>query len=126
MNEAIISPWFFYWVDIISNVKGLTIALMVCCTLASLISVCVYFENFFDNKVIKARALKCFCVFLPLALICTFIMVFTPSSDALYKMMIAKSVTPQALSSFIKDGKLVKDELKKDIIEVIKTVKETK
>lgn len=126
MNEAIISPWFFYWVDVIGNAKTFAIVLTIFLSLASFISFCVYMENIIGDQKSKTKALKYLYIFAPGAILTLFFVMFIPSSDALYKMMIAKSVTPQALSSFIKDGKLVKDELKKDIIEVIKTVKETK
>lgn len=94
MYEPIIDPMIFYWMDVLSKVQTLPIPL----AFLSLISVCVagmaYIEYSDEQNIVYKVGKRLSCVFILLFLISLPLSFFIPDKDTMYKMLIAKQVTP--------------------------------
>lgn len=99
MYEPIIDPMIFYWMDVLSKVQTLPIPL----AFLSLISVCVagmaYIEYSDEQNIVYKVGKRLSCVFILLFLISLPLSFFIPDKDTMYKMLIAKQVTPTQHSS---------------------------
>lgn len=89
MNEPIISPWIFYWIDVFDNVTffvGIFVSVMIIFGCAGFIIGMAEdnWKKFMPNKCIMI----CFVISL-------FILTFVPSRTTVYKMFIASYITPQ-------------------------------
>lgn len=104
MNEPIISPWIFYWMDILTTIKKLPeffvfiwLILAVACLIVIAV-ICSYSENervarrLFAStfKPIKPFAL----VYLTITVLSMVVSVFLPNQETMYKMLITSQVTP--------------------------------
>jgi len=123
--EPIVSPWFFYFINVCENMG---IAATVCWVVCGIIfivaligfALCKY-DSTFDADFIPAwkRARK-------YSLICTLVFmvfaIFAPSRKTLIWMVVADNVTQKNIEKAIDAGKDIKDELKKDIIEIVESI----
>lgn len=119
--EPIINPMFVY----LANVFGNLTIFLILLTAASIpvfgiITGMKYDEFKYDSEKNPRPSFKWVIVPIILAIIAIFI----PSQETCYKMMVAKMTTTDNIEKILKEGKNVKDELKKDLIDVIKSVKE--
>ncbi len=95
--EPIINPWLFYLIDIVDNINLICIIMLVIALIASgLISICLFdvvaggiIEE--DEKQTYFKYLK---ISLKVIIPCIIITILTPSSDTIYKMIIADNITP--------------------------------
>lgn len=119
--EPIISPWFFYFLNCVNNIWGISLVLAITSGVLALIIfiavMCEYdeygSENFseywkrYDKKFINKAIL--ICVF------GTIITVFVPSKETMIEMAVAKNVTE-------KNVELAKDTVKSMIDYTIESV----
>lgn len=118
--EPIISPFFFYFINLVDNVWGVSIAaaivsgvvvcvLLVCCACESE-SECDSFNNIYNERYKKVtRRSILICV------ISIVICLFVPSKETMIEMAIAKNVTSQNIE-------LAKDSIKGVIDYTIESV----
>lgn len=100
MNEPIISPWIFYLIDVVSGVGvvcGLTLILGCMGFFFTLI------ERSYDEDCTKWKK-----AFMYMALVSIFLLIFVPSKDTMYKMIVSSYITP---NNIIKVGETVDDSL---------------
>lgn len=104
MNEPIISPWIFYWMDILTTIKRLPELFVfgwLILAVAGLIVIAViamYSENekmarrlfTYVFKSIKSFAL----VYLVVTALSMVVSILIPKEDTMYKMLITSQVTP--------------------------------
>lgn len=81
--EPIINPWFFYFVDILSTLVIVCAILIVAYPLLVFLY-CLHNDNDIDMKI---------KYFIP-TLIFALIVIFTPSPNTMYKMLVASKITP--------------------------------
>lgn len=118
--EPIIDPMFFYW----ASVAGKVITL---CGIVGAVLVMIGAISFFvmlTESIGRKEMPKWPGVCLVCAIILFFLAVITPSEETIYKMAAAKMVTSDSIEKVLKGGKIMKDELKKDLIDVIRSVKD--
>ena len=130
MTEPIISPWFFYFLGIIDGIKATAITVSLITGLFLLVSVIgvmvIKMAHEFDEddekklvpiwkKVLRGSLIP-FVIFTLLAM-------FVPTKNTLIWMVVAKNVTYQNVEKAIEAGADFKNELKKDMIEIIETIK---
>ena len=118
--EPIISPFFFYFINLVDNVWGVSIAasvvsgvvicvLLVCCVCES-DSECDSFNNIYNERYKKiTRRSILICV------VSVAICLFVPSKETMIEMAIAKNVTAQNIE-------LAKDSIKGVIDYTIESV----
>jgi ABC-type sulfate transport system permease component len=124
--EPIISPWLIYLLGFIENLiitfTGGVIILGLGLIILVFFKVLGTMDDDEDllNVVNKFRWAKwLFGIFLFLAII-------TPSRNTIIGMMVAQQITPKNIESAIKTGKDFKNEIKKDVIDIIQSVTKEK
>lgn len=118
MYEPIIDPMVFYWMDLVGKLPGITFMsfmIFATCTVCSYGSRRGKKEQDEEHKALK-RLTKISTIIFCIVALLTFLL---PSESALYKMLIAKQVTPHNLQV---TGETV-DKLAEKIIEMNKEVK---
>lgn len=98
MNEPLINPWIFYWIDVVDKLSGFLFCISILC----IAGVLWYLIQWFDRVIIKEledrehslkKGIFCICL-LSVSLLFG---VFIPSKETMYKMLIASQVTPHNL-----------------------------
>lgn len=112
-------PMFFYWANVAGKVItfcGVTGALLSSIGVTLFI---VQITEVFNSEKISRWPIA----FMGCAAILFCVVVVVPSEETIYKMVAAKMVTSESIEKVLKGGKLMKDELKRDLIDVIMSVK---
>ena len=123
MYEPIIDPMIFYWMDILSNIQRLPILLllpMVLCLGITALSHNEYKEdqNFVHKwgKIVSTSMIVLWLISIPVSF-------FIPTRDTMYKMLIAKQVTPHTLQVTGETAEVIVDKISDKLINVIQEVK---
>lgn len=123
MYEPIIDPMIFYWMDILSNIQRLPILLplpMVLCLGITALSHNEYKEdqNFVHKwgKIVSTSMIVLWLISIPVSF-------FIPTTDTMYKMLIAKQVTPHTLQVTGETAEVIVDKISDKLINVIQEVK---
>lgn len=128
--EPIISQWFFYFAEFCERVMpiawGVGIFSGVALIITSIIYQCAMADGGKDaESVAMIQAVSPFVrvlsVVTPIAIL---LALFLPSEVTLWKMLAADRITPNAISKVVDGGKIVKDDIKQDIIDIIRGVGE--
>ncbi|MFR7590240.1 MAG: hypothetical protein ACLUVC_02260 [Longibaculum sp.] len=93
---SIINPWIFYWINILDNIS-------IFCIIAALISVCIIIVDIIERYESRKICIICGIVLT----ICTLFIIFIPSKETMYAMLIADNVTYENVdyaTNAIKDG----------------------
>lgn len=116
MNEPIISPLFFYIIDISENVRQLSIfalaASLICLSVSPLLAIEL-------SK--KSTRIFIICV----ALIGAFAAIaacFTPSKSGLISMLVASEITHERVDFALSNGSQIKESIKADIMEIFEAI----
>lgn len=112
MNEPIISPWLFYALFVVDNVKSALVTSMLIC------GVVLLFSPMIDDKKVFTKCIKAFCA---VFIISGVLMVFIPDSKTITQMIIAKHIT---ISNIEKTGQLTERVVDKIIEKVVKVSEE--
>ena len=127
--EPIINPLWFYLIDVVDNINLICMIMLVIALIAlSAISVCVVSDMISDiiEENEKQAYFKYLKITLKVIIPCIIITSFTPSSDTIYKMIIADNITPHNIEVvgdaveggidyiFEKINSLTLDEVEKD------------
>ena len=99
MNEPIISPWVFYLINLFNNVLWLfglvAILSIITCAGYIVVGLCIYDAAYKEEKEEFAKkAIRIFKYIFATLIVSCVITIFVPSSDTIYKMLVASQVTP--------------------------------
>lgn len=103
MNEPIISPWIFYWMDVLTTVKGLpkyfvglALLLFTVFVVVVIVSVMAAPRGKEEEAVrtVFRGSRRIFIGYLVIFTCFTTISLFIPSQETMYKMLITSQVTP--------------------------------
>ena len=112
MNEPIISPWIFYALFVVDNLKcALVISMIICACAIAFMPMVVAEEDF--GKYAKRIVI--------LFIISGLLMVVTPDSKTITQMIIAKHIT---ISNIEKAGQLTERAVDKIIEKIVKVSEE--
>ncbi len=124
MNDYIISPMWFYFLDVLGELEitlwiialifGITLLVLICFQLVEISD--AWKES--DVKAAKAR-IKKLVKLSSIPVICLVVAILIPSKDTMYEMMIAKYITHENLSISVEAVKSAVDY----IVEAFKAVK---
>ena len=119
--EPIVNPWFIYWLGVIEGLKTLNIVILALVNIGLFFVIIFYI---FDE--LTPDDWKTFKLWLRLSigiLILTILVaVFVPSRNTLIAMYIADNITSDNVEKALKVGKDFKEEIKKDIFELIEAI----
>lgn len=108
MNEPIISPWIFYALNIVDNLRGGAICIAVLCLIA------LVFAPILLDTGCTMKHIKClFATFV----ISILLLIFVPNSNTVIQMIIAQHVT---VNNIEKAGELTDHAINKIIERIIK------
>lgn len=118
--DPIISPWFFYWMDILPGLGGFFVGMAALSLLLFLIALGVSEGAVFESK--KGKVFMCACA----VMACTAWMpsLFFPSKEAIIQMAVASQTTPDNIDAIVEFGIEFKDEAKEDLIEIMDAIRE--
>lgn len=123
MYEPIIDPMIFYWMDVLSNIKSLPYFLFILLVIFSG-GACVTYTDYCKEQSPVHRVAKriaiCLLILCPISASLSF---FIPSKDTMYKMLIAKQVTPHTLQVTGETAEVIVDKISDKLINVIQEVK---
>lgn len=118
MNEPIISPWIFYWMSVVDNLRTL-LSCIAAMAFATALWLCLdWIVEFCSSKndsakhIQKAKTLAC------IGLVCSILFSFIPSEKTLTRMIVASYVTPQNIEIMQGEANKSVDYLISKIIEV--------
>ena len=125
--EPIVSPWFIYFLSLVDSI----ICLLVTTAILSAIALLIYYigfgmtagsysqnerERWVNGWKGKAKLLWILIV------VCVPLSVFIPSKNTLIAMYVADNITPNNVEKALEVGKDFKEEIKKDIFELIEAI----
>jgi len=129
--EPIISPWLIYALSVVGNLKEGFIGISIAALAVSIILWIIYSitksagvgygENDSDNKTAKAIYPFAIKTLIVLPIVGLFA-ILTPSKNTLIGMIVADQITYDSLGKAVNTGKAVKNELKKDVLDIIEAI----
>lgn len=139
MNESIINPMFWYWINTIPVVVQvifipILIALIIKLNYHSIwVFVCLmtlddYLYSHYKDKAerfekSKQEHIKKLPLSIALVLIPAFILALSPSKQLLIEMIVLDNITYERVEKAVNLGKDIKDVIKTDIIDIIEALK---
>ena len=125
--DYIVSPWLVYLMAVCQSVcVADTIIFVLSCI--GLVGVGLMWLNdtmeYNDREKRNNRTIKGMWIFVPIALFSLIIGIFLPDKQTIIQMLVAKNLTYTNAGKIVTEGKNIKDELKKDVIDIILAVKQ--
>ena len=108
MNEPIISPWIFYALNIVDNLRGGAICIAVLCLIA------LVFTPILLDTGCTMKHIKCLFTTFVMSIL---LLIFVPNSNTVTQMIIAQHVT---VNNIEKAGELTDHAINKIIERIIK------
>lgn len=121
----LIHPMWFYVYGIVGNIAGLLLALSIACFGCALVFRLVASDYQSASDLYKQH-IKTTKKFITTAIISAVICALIPSKETMLQMAVASYATSENISKLAANGKILKDELKTDFLDIIKTIKENK
>lgn len=117
--EPIISPWLIYLLGVMDGLKETLTIISIVIGIGFVFWLIIYIIFIMDGNKDELERVKrfSFCPYVFAVLL--IITILLPSKNTLIGMIIAQQITPNNVSSAIKTGKDFKNELKKDVIDII-------
>jgi hypothetical protein len=125
--EHIINPWFLYLLYTVNKIVEVCIVFSVITGIVGVIYIIIHGIYVYDQdedeladfKKGWGKKGKISILLFPIFI---FISVFCPTKDELIAIYVADKVTYDIAEKALDNGKLIKDELKKDVIEIIESL----
>lgn len=117
MYEPIINPMIFYWIELADKIQ---LAPLFAVITGFLWALCFFGADLSIEEAYKTRRVS-IAVFIVLFAISIFLALLVPSKDTMYKMLIAKQVTPHNLQV---TGETVDKAIDKVAEKIIRVAKE--
>lgn len=118
MNEPIVSPLLIYFAGISGGLSAILVILGIVLIIVSGVILTAILEKNKTPSLIKFSLSFIFAILLILS------GVLIPNKETIYQIAIAKMTTPANINKVLDTGKSIKDGLKSDLIEVIRSFKE--
>ncbi len=120
--EPIVSPWFIYVLSLLNALIGVTSCITVLSGVLIFFLVAGYFAFYDDDEFLTMyrKVIKKAIVVFAVASVVAF---FTPTKNTAIQMYVAKTITYSKISNVKNAGESLKDEIKKDIIDIIRAIK---
>ena len=127
--EPIVSPWFIYLLSVADGlIVFFSIGLFI--GLASLVGFHIWYNCEFDYSWVKdekkavgkriLRMVRRICI--PFSIISLLIVLFLPGRNTIIGMYVADHITPNNVKKALVVGKDFKEEVKKDILDLIEAI----
>lgn len=124
MNEPIISPWVFYFINLVANLNFF-LPLLALISGVICISAARRIEDCYEKKE-KDDYAKLVNIFGVIFLVSTFTALLLPSSDTVYKMLAASYITPANITKVGDTAENAAIKLSDIIVDAAKRLQEDK
>ena len=124
MNDPVVSPWLVYLITRVDNVIGVASLLAIVGFIGWIATNGIILEGKLSTDESRGtfwmrQMARIWFIALPLTIL-------TPSKSDLIAMIVALKITPNAISAVVDAGKRLKDEIKADVIELLRGEPEKK
>lgn len=118
MNEPIINPWIFYFIDLSTSIVVASTFLAILSIILTIVCFVVYNETYNQDTKDKTKKYSknlgiAFIIFLVLS-------TFIPSKETCYKMLIASNITKENITT---TGEAINEVLDKAVEKIIRIQK---
>ena len=109
MNEPIISPWLFYWLEVLDNLRGVMVGILLLSTMIAAFSPIFFADDHlreFFRTITRSKFLRN-CV-IAIVFMSAIGLLFVPTKETALRMVIASYATPQNIEFITeKTGKAI-------------------
>lgn len=120
--EPIISPWFFYFADLVGKLAGASGAIAI--VIGIIGGFVLVVSNVPPRDEWAEEYRKAFLVIIvPIASLFLLGCFLLPSKQTMYRMMIASKATPENIEKIVTIADRIKGGVKSDVVEIIKEIK---
>lgn len=109
MNEPIISPWLFYWLEVLDNLRGVMVGILLLSTMIAVFSPIFFADDNlreFFRTIIRSKFLRN-CV-IAIVFMSAIGLLFVPTKETALRMVVASYATPQNIEFITeKTGKAI-------------------
>ena len=109
MNEPIISPWLFYWLEVLHNLRGVMVGILLLSTMIAAFSPIFFADDNlreFFRTIIRSKFLRN-CV-IAIVFMSAIGLLFVPTKETALRMVVASYATPQNIEFITeKTGKAI-------------------
>lgn len=109
MNEPIISPWLFYWLEVLENINNAMLGILVTVVFVFIIAPIICIDDDgreLVRKVTQSKFLR--NIVLAVAVISAIGLMFIPTKETALRMVVASYATPQNIEFITeKTGKAI-------------------
>lgn len=116
--SPVISPSWFYWLDVVNTLTSFTIFIFAIASVAVLFGAWFMYTSFGEESEDYENGKKAVKCMLPILIVSGLIMIFAPSKETLIEMQIAKFATPDNAEWTVNAVKDVADYIIKAIKEI--------
>lgn len=99
-QTQIISPWVFYWIDVLSTLGFLSVLIVLCLITGTTLLLIVLNEEL-SREEFEEASRKILKVSISIIILCLIVNVSIPSQSTMYKMLIANEVTYERAETVI-------------------------
>lgn len=122
--EPIISPLLIYLLEIVNNINVSFCIFSIIFGIIFVFFVIFYIIFTIEKYEPNLKIIKKFTWIIYVFILSLILNIFIPSRNTVIGMIVAKQITPDNIKSAAKVGKDLKDEIKKDVLEIILAVTE--
>lgn len=109
MNEPIISPWLFYWLEVLDNLRGVMVGILLLSTMIAAFSPIFFADDNlreFFRTITRSKFLRN-CV-IAIVFMSAIGLLFVPTKETALRMVVASYATPQNIEFITeKTGKAI-------------------
>jgi len=128
--EPIISPWFVYALQVVDTLRDVFQVFYIFLffpAVGALVGSFIMLIDADDYEKKLSKELRKFGIkFFIASIIFIFLYMFTPSRNTLIGMYVAQNVTSEAVSETLQSGRAIKDEIKRDILDILQQLDKDK
>jgi len=121
--EPIINPWVIYILGVVDSLHTfIDIAMITMVIVAVVMFFMMFIDEFETIGKHWQKTLKYVIRYIILFLTFVILMIFIPTKNTIIGMIVANNITHNNIDSAVKTGKKIKDEVKKDVIDIIQAI----
>lgn len=99
-QTQIISPWVFYWIDVLSKINAFSIIAVIIALFLTLSLLLYRIVDYpIDDELVAIN--KAIKKLIAISIVCTLVVIIIPSESTMYKMLIANEVTYERAETVI-------------------------
>ena len=121
--EPIINPWVIYVLGVVDSLRSLFyFAIITMIIVAGFTFFIMLADEFKTIQEHRKKAVKYAIRYIIVLLTFVMLVILIPTRNTVIGMIVANSITYNNIDSAVKTGKKIKDEVKKDVLDIIQAI----